>query len=316
MDDSRSSFNSLLSLNEAATEYRMSTNTQRLSFPLITLNSTIHFITGLIIAFGFHHLATALTANGFGIPVLIRYYGVIFPISDYSPLWSGDAIRLVFISGPGASLALGVMAVSTLNILPHSRWGCKLLAFWVAIHSFNLAFGGVVTGILTGSGFGHFAKWIYLNETARFFIALVSIFILAFIGLTMTRKALTTAPSLHYVHQENRQLFAIAQVFLPWILGSGIMILIKIPQNPVNEMLLFLTPGVIIGVILAHTASYRSQEFEASFAVMDEVQNEDEQEVVPKEQKETPLYFHWIGGVLCIGIILIYRIGFSSGVAF
>ena len=204
-------------------------------FPILMLNSIITYLIGLSLVITFYIMVTILVARAYHIPVALSYSGLSFPISNYSTLWSADAIRMIFIAGPGACLLIGFIFSGWLLNLPGKAVFLRDLFYWLSFHGINLALGGIIAGVLTSSGFAWFAKWVYLNETARFFIALVALFGLGFTGVLITPISLKSTPSLWYIRWENRYLFLFSRFLIPWLTAMLIMILIRLPAIPLHD---------------------------------------------------------------------------------
>jgi hypothetical protein len=280
------------------------------------LNSLISYLLGIALTTAFYLAVTIFTANAFRIPVEVSFNGISFPISDYSPLWTGDAIRLIFIAGPAACLIWAFIFLGWFLMLPARQIFLRDLGFWMVFHGFNLAFGGIIAGVLTSSGFAWFAKWIYLNETARFFIALISVFLLGVIGLALARPALQGAPALWFIRDTQRWRFVLARLLFPWLGSVFLLSLLRLPVLPLHDLILLFTPGIMLAAIIAGIQSHRDFELEAQF--LDSLE-EDEQDMDLRERLYAPprKYAVYWG---CLLIILLgsvfYRIIFSTGIIF
>ena len=289
---------------------------QRYFFFRLWTNSLATYLLGLSLTTSFYLAVTVITANAFRIPVEVSFSGISFPISDYSPLWTGDAIRLIFISGPGACLLCAFVFLGWFLMLPGRRVFLRDLGFWMFFHGFNLAFGGIIAGVLTSSGFAWFAKWIYLNETARFFIALSSVFLLGLIGLALARPVLQSAPALWFIRDGLRLRFAFARLVLPWAGGTLILLMLRLPVLPLHDLILLLTPGVMLAATIAGMKAHRDFELEVYF--LDSPIQKD-QDSDPREMRyEPPSQYkvYWVLLAMILVAMIAYRMLFADGIVF
>lgn len=280
------------------------------------VNGTASYLLALIITNVFYAGVTVLAANGFRIPVEIGFNGIHFPISDYSAYWTGDAIRVIFISGPGACLVWGFVFLGLSINLP-GRWEfTRELTFWLSLHGFNLALGGIVAGVLTSSGFAWFAKWIYLNETARFFISLLSLFLLAAIGIALSKPALKTAPGLWFIKEDQRLLFLFSSMLVPWVVATALTMLLRYPVFPLHDIILLGTPGIILITILGNNQQHRAEDLEQRF--LDQLENgkgeQDWREKLHNHRGNNGV--RWLVIAAVILLLSAYRLFFREGVIF
>lgn len=289
---------------------------QRSFFFRLWINSLATYLLGLFLTTSFYLAVTIITAKAFRIPVEVSFSGISFPISDYSPLWTGDAIRLIFISGPGACLLCAFVFLGWFLMLPGRRVFLRDLGFWMVFHGFNLAFGGIIAGVLTSSGFAWFAKWIYLNETARFFIALTSVFLLGVIGLALARPVLQSAPSLWFIRDGQRWRYAFTRLLFPWMGGTLLLLLLRLPVLPLHDLILLLTPGIMLAALIAGMKAYRDFELEVHFVdrVIRNDQDSDPREVLYEPPSHYKVY--WVLLAIILVAITAYRMLFADGIVF
>jgi hypothetical protein len=125
----------------------------------------------------------------------------------------------------------------------------KLFILWSSFHLFNHFFGAFPSGIVTNEGFGYVAAWMYMNTAFKFMFSLISLFFLSVIGYFSAEYILETSDSLHRIKLENRRAFMLMQIALPWLIGTLIMLLIRIPENfkyPYETLMLFSTIFLVI----------------------------------------------------------------------
>jgi hypothetical protein len=102
---------------------------------------------------------------------------------------------------------------------------------WIALHGFNLFFGAFASGVAFSEGFGYVPEWLSFNVFWQILTSLISLFILGIIGFYMASRFLETSNSAYRVRDENKLKFLFYQVFLPWLFGAAIVLLVKIPNN-------------------------------------------------------------------------------------
>jgi len=213
---------------------------QRGKFIYTAINSTVVYMLSFLFIYIIYQLATVLVAAHFDLTSTLFYYGIRWPGPD-SSLWTFDSVIAIFMAGPVISLLLGLslLALFYIFIVKDGFASLKLFFVWSYIHAFNMFFGAFIVGVITEKGFGYAQDWLYLNTTDKYIISTISIFILALIGFLSTSHFLQCSLSNFIIRKDNRILFIISQVFIPWLLGSFLILLIKIPSNTYHESLIF-----------------------------------------------------------------------------
>ena len=196
-------------------------------------NSMMLFLISYIVAYITYQLAVIIAASFFGIDSVLYYYEVFFPIGNYGALWTRYNIIMITISGPLVSLILGFVYFRLFLRRKGIGPMAKLFFWWLSFHSFSMFFGAYVAGVITVQGFGFATGWLYLPVFIKFLVALVSLFVLMAIGYYATSSLLETSNSYKRISGKNRGYFILTQALVPWLLGSLILLLIKIPdKNP------------------------------------------------------------------------------------
>ncbi|HRY97998.1 MAG TPA: hypothetical protein P5550_02975 [Bacteroidales bacterium] len=280
-------------------------------YPVLLLNSVASYLIGLLLIQGLHSGVTVLVASAYHIPITFDLQGLRFPISNYSTLWTADAIRMIFVSGPAACLLAGFAFAGWSLSLSGREVVRRDLFFWIAFHGINLALGSILAGVLTSSGFAWFAKWVYMNETARFFIALLALFALGLAGILFTPIGLRSAPSLWYIRGSDRPLFYFSRFLVPWLMGSLIMLALRLPVLPLHDLILLGTPLLLIASLVTHSRSLHEQDLEAVFL--------DAQGTIDPEDPRAKLYapplsprIRWCMVLLALWLIAAYRSWLSA----
>ncbi len=212
-------------------------------------NSTLIFIVSYIIVYFIYQLTVILSASLFDIDSILYYFTLDF--DDLSPLWSRLNIIFITFSGPFISLVIGLFFFNYLFKLKRFKSLQKLFILWISLHAFNHFAGALILGIVTTDGFGYVVEWLYLGIVFRFILIFIAFFILIIIGYQSTSKFLSTSNSLERVKVGVRNTFLFNQAFLPWLLGSLILLIIRIPNNfnyPYETLMFFSLAFIVIPV--------------------------------------------------------------------
>jgi hypothetical protein len=206
----------------------------------VTINSTIVFLTTYVLVYLFYWLASMLVGSWYGLDSTLYFYDLKF--NDHSTIWNRFNILMVTGIPPFLCLFLGVFLYRVLFKKKRFVGLQKLFILWSSFHLFNHFFGAFPSGVVTSEGFGYVAAWLYMNTAFKFMFSLVSLFILGMIGYFSTQHILETSDSMSRIKPENRLAFILLQVALPWLIGTIMMLLIRIPENftyPYETLMLF-----------------------------------------------------------------------------
>lgn len=213
----------------------------------ITVNSVFIFLITYVLVYLFYWLTCMLVASWYGLDSTLYFYDLKF--NDHSTLWSRFNILLVTGIPPFFCLFLGLFLYRVLFKKKRFVGLQKLFILWSAFHLFNHFFGAFPSGIITDEGFGYVAAWMYMNTAFKFMFSLISLFALGVIGYFSATYILETSDSLNRIKPENRLAFILSQMALPWLIGTIIMLLIRIPENfgyPYETLMLFSTIFLVI----------------------------------------------------------------------
>jgi hypothetical protein len=206
----------------------------------ITVNSVIIFLATYILSYLFYWLTCMLVASGYGLDSILYYFDLKF--NDHSPLWNRFNILVVTGIPPFLSLVAGVFLYRVLFKSSRFVGLQKLVILWSSFHLINHFFGALPSGIVTDEGFGYVAAWLYMNTAFKFLFSLVFLFFLGMIGFYSGKQILETSDSLHRIKGSNRLPFMLYQMAIPWLLGTIILLLVRIPHNfdyPYETLMLF-----------------------------------------------------------------------------
>jgi hypothetical protein len=213
----------------------------------ITLNSVIVFLVTYVLVYLFYWLTSMLVASWYGLDSTLYFYDLKF--NDHSNLWNRFNILMVTGIPPFFSLFLGIFLYRVVFKKRRFVGLQKLFILWSSFHLFNHFFGAFPSGIITNEGFGYVAAWMYMNTAFKFMFSLISLFLLSLIGYFSAEYILETSDSLHRIKPENRRAFMLMQIALPWLIGTVIMLLIRMPENfkyPYETLMLFSSIFLVI----------------------------------------------------------------------
>ena len=199
-----------------------------------TINSTALFVLAYYIVWLTYQLAVMVQASFSSIDSVLYYYEVMFPIGNYSTLWSQFNIILITAAGPFISVLMGVVYFYVFLGRRSPGSQVRLLLVWLYLLSMAFFFGAFVAGAITHQGFGYVESWLYLHIAFRIGISLIFLFFLGFLGW----KTIMLLPEVSGPDSYNRSrvAFVLSRLTIPWLVGGTLMLLLKytsfVPQHP------------------------------------------------------------------------------------
>ena len=216
---------------------------------IILINSTALFLLAYLLVYLITQVSVMIAAISFNIDTVLYYYDIDFLIR--SSEWVPDAVKVVYTTGPFASLFLAILAIIIYVNLATETWIFRLFILWVFCHSFIHFFGEFLMGNLLGKGFGYVIMYLFFLDTPKMVLTLLDFVIILFTGLALARLFLYSGNIyLNLLDKSNRMPFVLSQLFLPFLIGTGIILLIKLPKISSLEicvdfsMLLLLLPVI------------------------------------------------------------------------
>jgi hypothetical protein len=188
-----------------------------------------------------------LVASWYGLDSILYYYDLEF--NNHSTLWNRFNILMVTGIPPFMSLFLGIFLLR--YVFRKSRFvGLqKLFILWSGFHLLNHFFGAFPSGVVTAEGFGYVAAWMYMNTAFKFMFSIISLFALAAFGYYSAEIILETSDSIHRIKPENRVNFIFMQLALPWLIGTAILLPLRLPkafEYPYETLMFFSMAFLII----------------------------------------------------------------------
>ncbi len=264
---------------------------QQKNYYQYTVNSVALYVIAYLVMYMIYQITVLIVASKWKLDSVLFYYNLAF--NDYSPLWSRTNIIFVTLSGPLVCLLIGILFYKVIANRKNIKSYAKLFVMWIAMHGFNFFLGAWSSGVSFYKGFGYVPAWLYMNIVWQIFVSLLFLFILGIIGYYSVPKFLDTSNSAYRVRQENKVKFLFHQVVLPWLIGSLIIFLVKIPFNMPYDSGNLITMMFGIVPVLFNRYAKPTITFE-------------------KERKRTNI--RWIFVVTFVAIILLYRVGLNNGI--
>lgn len=263
-------------------------------------NSMGLFISAYIITWFTYSLAVMFTASFFNIHAVLYYFEVMWPIGNASPLWSDLNIVAITFSGPFASLIMGLVYYVILKKKKQIGTQAKTLLFWLFLLSMAHFLGAFVAGAITWQGFGYVIAWVYMHIFFRILISLIFLAAMAWIGwlhagfMLETRTLRVRTSDIPYV--------LINRVVLPYILGTFLLMLIKIPNAaPQHPTIWDYDVMILASVLFAVVPPLFNKKLKASART-------------PRHLSHRRRRLFAYGAIAAsVALVLLYRIGLSDG---
>ena len=196
---------------------------------LILINSTALFLLAYLFVYLITNVSVIIAAISFNIDSVLYYYDIDFLIRGSE--WVPDAVKVVYTTGPFVSLILAILAIIIYVNIAEETWIFRLFILWIFCHSFIHFFGEFLMGNLMGKGFGYVIMYLFFQDTPKMVLTLLDFVIILFTGLGLTRLFLFSGNIyLNKLDKSNRMPFVLSQLFLPFLIGTGIILLIKLPK--------------------------------------------------------------------------------------
>ncbi|MDJ0365232.1 hypothetical protein QMK33_08710 [Hymenobacter sp. H14-R3] len=268
----------------------------RAKFTMLLLNGTACYLLAYQLVHLLAEAAPVFVARRANIPGIWSLSGIRFILGDGG--WQRDSVVNVYGLGPVLLTALGAGAFLLFWLyLRHRRGLPKLLLLWVALHATNAVLGGLLADMVTQSGSWYVPNWLLGGGGTWPSTVLGLLFALVQLGLGFLAAVpfLLAQDSRTALQFENRARLIVYGVAGPWVLGSLLLALSKLPHLGVNEALHYAT----MGLLLLPLAIGCNQEFSS-----------------PNEALPQPTRVAWgLVGLALLGL-LAWRLALGTPVAF
>jgi hypothetical protein len=215
---------------------------------VILINSTTLYLFAYLFIYLSKAVSTALVANTYHIKTIVMYYDVNFLIRSGD--WSPDMIQVVFSAGPFVAFFLCLISVVIYANTTYENWSIRLFVFWVMCNSYVQFFGELMLGSLLSKGFGWTIAYLFYLDTPKMVIALLGFIALVSAGLGLAKFALYSG-NIYFnkIDKNNRMPLVISQIFLPFVIGTILMIILKQPR--INTLELTVSISMILVILPA-----------------------------------------------------------------
>jgi len=195
----------------------------------ITVNSLLFFLLSYFFIAFFDKLSMSITSLLFDYKTVIYYYKIEFLV-DYDD-WFADSVKAIFATGPIMGFLIAFLSLIMYSIVYLETGLLKNLLLWAIFHGVNRLVMGTLVGSMIGKGFGYVVMYMYYSDTGKLIMSLLMIAISVIVGTVSTKYWIMSANSYYnYSKPNNRPLYIISQVLLPYILGNIIIYLINLPE--------------------------------------------------------------------------------------
>jgi hypothetical protein len=216
----------------------------------IAINSTFIFILAYFVIFSFYKLAQSIAGLSFNIPSVIYYYDTDYLIRGRD--WTMDSVKIIFSAGPFISFLIAILSIIIFSNFVEETWKSRLFIFWIFCQAMTHSFIEMFAGTVLNTGFGYVIMYLFLMDTAKVVISIFYLVVIIFTGLLTARYFLFTGNLyFNYLSKHNRMPFLLSQFMFPFFAGTGILILIKLPEVSLFDivvnvaMILFLLPAIL-----------------------------------------------------------------------
>ncbi|HPS63425.1 MAG TPA: hypothetical protein PLK82_10215 [Bacteroidales bacterium] len=222
----------------------------RSGYLVIALNSLVYFLIAYLLVYTLNLFVMGYAAMLFNIPAILYYYDVDYLIRSID--WSPDSVMGVFSSGPIVMFVLTLFLLILYKSVETEKGILRLLVLWMIFHTLTRILGEILAGAILGKGFGFVILYIFLMDTGKVVLTILSLAAMYYIGTRMTRISLFTANTyFNNLIGRQKSKFVLYQFLVPFILGDLIILMVKMPifnsfDMSVNAaMLLLLLPLLI-----------------------------------------------------------------------
>jgi hypothetical protein len=182
--------------------------------------------------------------KGFPVEISYSYFG--YQIEPWQ--WTKEVVLITYSLGYIATLILGILTLIAFRSMRRRSFPVKIVFLWLAFHCFTYFFTGIMLGNLLKDGMGHFFAWLQLgSEIFHLIFALIGFLGLLLTAIMFVRNVGYTANSYFKKYTEEiRPFFISAQVLVPFLMGSVVLLAYFFPNYMMHERYNFL---VYLGMI-------------------------------------------------------------------
>ncbi|PKP52400.1 MAG: hypothetical protein CVT92_09170 [Bacteroidetes bacterium HGW-Bacteroidetes-1] len=192
------------------------------------LNLTVQSLSLFLISYYLLYLISGLSvlyiSYDFDIPARLYINKLHFDLPDDSPLWTTDAIISILMVTPVSSFVLGILIIFIFMIAQQRKTWMLFISIWLFLQAFNLTFGLLIENLITQTGLVKVAREMKIKSPMMILTVGISVFLLIKSGI-FAAKFLYSHLEEHLVAtKRTRKITALYFFFIPWLIGSGIIL--------------------------------------------------------------------------------------------
>ena len=229
----------------------------------IVLNSLACFVMAYLIIQLAGQALTYVFAFNFDYTSTIRYYGVVYFMTPRD--WTPDAVLTLQSIQPFTGLILGLLSLIAYLKVQHFEGVLKMLFLWMFVCGMIAFFGALAVGTIFTKGFGHVIVYLYFMDTAKLIFSMLALGVLLLSG-TFSRPLFLNSANTYFmeVNQYNVKPFVRLQVIYPYMAGTILLLLFKLPGLTYYEGFMFITFLVFLLPLWLSPGLVAEQTFEAN----------------------------------------------------
>lgn len=209
---------------------------------VVSFHSLAMFMLSWLLLFLLQNLVITLLAMSLDIPVLINFYKTFFLIPPTQ--WNADAVKVLFVSPQVISFVYAVACFVVVYNVNRFTGILKLFFIWGFVHGWVTCFGGMLIGMLTNSGFGYAADWMYLFDTMKLVLSMASLAMLVAGGFLISHSwQMSSNIYFGEINEDQFPRFLFFEVSVVAFVGTLLLVLLRIPA-PLGIQLIL--PSLIV----------------------------------------------------------------------
>jgi hypothetical protein len=193
-----------------------------------------------------HQAVTVYAARRANVPGLWNLGGVRFELGDSG--WQRNMVLDVYGAGPALVLLLGGLSFALFWRRRQQPGLGKLLLLWLALHAANTVLGGLLADTVTQSGSWYVPNWllsaggIWPSMVVGLLFAASQV-VLGFLAAGPFLQAQDSRTILQFDRRSHLVVYALVG---PWLVGSLLLALSKVPHLGANEALHYATMSLLL----------------------------------------------------------------------
>ena len=210
------------------------------------LNATACYLLAWLLVNGLNQAGQVWAARRAHVPGSWQLAGIRFNLPDSG--WRQSTVLSVYGTGPLLLAGLAVLALGAFWKLRRQRGLLKLLLLWVAFVAFNHVLAGLLADTVTQSGFWYVPNWLANTSGTWPSLVLGLLFAALQVGLGygLAMLFLLAQDSRTLLQFDNRFYLITWALLGPWLAGSALLALSKLPHLGWSEVLHYATLGLLL----------------------------------------------------------------------